>query len=121
MNLNDQNFIIQNIRSKYQKEETTQLDTLKQLDKKVQRPANLFAYIFGSIAALIMGSGMSLVMTDIAEYIGISNPMVVGIAIGVVGMILLLLNHPIYKGILGARRKKYANEIFALSDQLMKG
>ena len=37
MNLNDQNFIIQNIRSKYQKEETTKLDTLKQLDKKVSK------------------------------------------------------------------------------------
>lgn len=121
MNLNDQELFVQKIRAKYQVKEITSLDALKQLDKKVQRPANLFAIIFGSIAALIMGCGMSLVMTDIAKYIGISNPMVVGIAIGVVGMILLLLNHPIYKGILGARRKKYANEIFALSDQLMKG
>ena len=121
MTLNEQELFIQKIRAKYQGKEITGLDALKQLDKKVQRPANLFAIIFGSIAALIMGCGRSLVMTDIAKYIGISNPMVVGIAIGVVGMILLLLNHPIYKGILGARRKKYANEIFALSDQLMKG
>ncbi|MBR5239071.1 MAG: hypothetical protein IKW04_00665 [Clostridia bacterium] len=121
MNVNDQELFVQKIRAKYQVKETTGLDALKQLDKKVQRPANLFAVIFGSIAALIMGSGMSLVMTDIAEYIGISNPMVLGIVIGVLGMILLLLNHPIYKGILRARRKKYANEIFALSDQLMKG
>ena len=121
MNLNEQELFVQKIRAKYQGKQITDLDALKQLDKKVQRPANLFAIIFGSIAALIMGCGMSLVMTDIAEYIGISNPMVLGIVIGVIGMILLLLNHPIYKGILGARRKKYANEIFALSDQLMKG
>ncbi len=120
MNLNDQNFIIQNIRSKYQKEETSMLDTLKQLDKKVQRPANLFAYIFGSIAALVMGSGMSLVMTDIAAILSIPNPMVLGIIIGIIGLLMVIVNYPIYKTILNVRRKKYANEIFALSDQLMK-
>ncbi len=120
MNLNDQNFIIQNIRSKYQKEETTKLDTLKQLDKKVQRPANLFAYIFGSIAALIMGSGMSLVMTDIAAMLGIPNPMVLGIVIGIIGLLMVIVNYPIYKVILSARRKKYANQILLLSEQLMK-
>ncbi len=120
MNSDDQNFIIQNIRSKYQKEEATKLDSLKQLDQKVQRPANLFAYIFGSVAALVMGSGMSLVMTDISAMLDIPNPMVLGIIIGIIGLLMLIVNYPIYKGILGARRKKYANQILALSEQLMK-
>ena len=120
MNLNDQEFMIQNIRAKYQKEELSELDSLKQLDQKVQRPANLFAYIFGSIAALIMGSGMSLVMTDIGEIVGLSNPMVLGIIIGVIGLFMVIVNYPIYKKILGARRKKYAEQILTLSDQLLK-
>ena len=67
MNRNDQDFLVQKIRTQYTEKEHTGLDELKELDTKVKRPANVFAYIFGSISAIIMGAGMSLVMTDIAE------------------------------------------------------
>lgn len=120
MNKNDQNFLVQKIRTQYTEKEHTRLDALKALDKKVKRPANVFAYLFGSISAMVMGSGMSLVMTDIAETVGIPNPMISGIIIGVVGMLMAILNYPIYKGMLGSRRKKYANQIIALSEQIMK-
>lgn len=119
MNKNDQNFLVQKIRTQYTEKEHTALDELKELDAKVKRPANVFAYIFGSISAIIMGSGMSLVMTDIAETVGIENPMLYGIVIGIVGMGMAIINYPIYKGILGSRRKKYADKIVALSDQLL--
>ena len=119
MNRNDQEFIVQKIRTQYTEKESTELDELKALDAKVKRPANSFAYIFGSISAIIMGAGMSLVMTDIGATVGISNPMVPGIVIGVAGMVMAILNYPIYKRILGARRKKYAKKIVALSDKLM--
>ncbi len=62
---------------------------------------------------------MSLVMTDIGEVIGVTEPMVPGIVIGVVGMLMAIINYPIYKGILSSRRKKYAEQIIALSDKLM--
>ena len=65
MNKNDQEFLVQKIRTQYTEKEHTALDELKELDTKVKRPANVFASIFGSISALIMGAGMSLVMTDI--------------------------------------------------------
>ena len=91
------------------------------MDSKVKRPANVFAYIFGSISAIIMGSGMSLVMTDIGETVGIQNPMLYGIVIGVIGMLMAIINYPIYKGILSSRRKKYADKIITLSDKIMKG
>jgi putative exporter of polyketide antibiotics len=120
MNRNDQDFIVQKIRTQYTEKEQTGLDELKELDKRVKRPANVFAYIFGSIGALIMGAGMSLVMTDIADIIGIQNPMVYGIVIGIIGMIMAIVNYPIYKSILGSRRKKYADKIIALSDKIMK-
>ncbi|MBE6983934.1 MAG: dihydropteridine reductase [Ruminococcaceae bacterium] len=119
MNRNDQEFIVQKIRTQYTEKESTELDELKALDAKVKRPANGFAYIFGSISAIIMGAGMSLVMTDIGATVGISNPMVPGIVIGVAGMVMAILNYPIYKRILSARRKKYAEKIIALSDKLM--
>jgi len=121
MNRNDQDFLVQKIRTQYTEKEHTGLDELKELDKKVKRPANVFAYIFGSISAIIMGSGMSLVMTDIAETVGIQNPMFYGIIIGIVGMFMAIINYPIYKGILGSRRKKYADKVIALSDKIMKG
>ena len=121
MNKNDQEFLVQKIRTQYTEKENTGLDELKELDAKVKRPANVFAYIFGSISAIIMGGGMSLVMTDIADIVGITNPMLWGIIIGLVGMLMAIVNYPIYKGILGSRRKKYADKIIALSDKIMKG
>ena len=120
MNKNDQDFLVQKIRTQYTEKEHTGLDELKELDTKVKRPAKVFAYIFGSISVIIMGAGMSLVMTDIAETVGIQNPMLYGIVIGIIGMLMAIINYPIYKGILGSRRKKYADKIIALSDKIMK-
>ena len=120
MNKNDQEFLVQKIRTQYTEKEHTQLDELKRLDNTVKRPANVFAYVFGSISAIIMGSGMSLVMTDLGEILGMSNTMVPGIIIGVVGMVMAIVNYPIYKKMLANRRKKYAEQIIALSDKIME-
>jgi hypothetical protein len=119
MNKNDKDFLVQKIRTQYTEKENTELDALRDLDRKVKRPANVFSYVFGSISAIIMGAGMSLVMTDIGTTVGIENPMVPGIVIGVIGMVLAIMNYPVYKKILASRRKKYAGEIIALSDKIM--
>lgn len=111
MNRNDQEYLVQKIRTQYMEKEDTQLDVLRKLDAKVKRPAKVFAYLFGSVGAIIMGSGMSLVMTDIGSRIGMEKGMVPGIVIGVVGMLMAIANYPIYKGILESRKKKYADEI----------
>lgn len=121
MNKSEQEFLVQKIRTQYTEKEHTGLDELKELDSKVKRPANVFAYIFGSISAVIMGCGMSLVMTDIGATLGISEPMIPGIIIGIAGMLMAIVNYPLYKGILNSRRKKYADKIIALSDKIMKG
>lgn len=121
MNRNDQQFIAQKIRTQYMEKQSTELDTLKKLDSKVKNPASIFSYIFGSVSAIIMGCGMSLVMTDISEMIGMSgDPMLPGIVIGIIGMFMALINYPIYKSILKSRKKKYAKEILALSEKIMK-
>ena len=120
MNRNDQEYLIQKIRTQYTEKEHTELDALKALDKKVKAPANRFAWTFGTIAALVMGAGMSLVMTDIAQTLGLENPMVPGIIIGIAGMALAIANYPIYKAILSARRKKYAGQILTLSEKLLE-
>lgn len=120
MKQNDQEYLVEKIRTQYTEKEYTELDTLRALDKKVKTPAVIFAYSFGTIAALIMGSGMSLTMTDIGETLGIAAPMTVGIVIGIAGIIMAALNYPIYKKILNSRRKKYASEIISLSNKITK-
>ena len=119
MNRNDQQFMAQKIRAQYMEKQSTELDALRELDAKVKRPANVFAYVFGSISAIVMGSGMSLVMTDIGTMIGMESTMIPGIAIGLVGMVMAIINYPIYKGILGGRKKKYSAEILRISDKIM--
>lgn len=135
MNKNDQQFMAQKIRTQYMEKQPSELDTLRALDAKVKRPANVFAYVFGSVSAIIMGAGMSLVMTPIAEQINLMSIlkpaidqmgitfdpiMPLGIAIGVVGLALAAVNYPIYKGILNSRKKKYSAQIIDLSSKLMK-
>lgn len=61
------------IRDKYLPREESKLEELKRLDSKVKRPANIFAYTFGAFSAIIMGAGMSLVMTDIGAVIGLAD------------------------------------------------
>ena len=119
MNHFDQQFMAQKIRTQYMEKEPSELDALRALDAKVKRPANAFAYTFGSISAVIMGAGMSLVMTDIGAVIGITSALVPGILVGVVGLGMALLTYPIYKSILNSRKKKYGAEILALSDKIM--
>lgn len=121
MNKNDQEFLVRKIRTQYTEKEHTQLDELKKLDQMVKKPANIFAGVFGILSALIMGSGMSLIMTDIGSVIGMHDAMAPGIVIGVAGMVMALVNYPVYKGMLGSRRKKYAGRIIALSDAIMRG
>ena len=119
MNRNDKSFMVEKIRTKYVEKKDGSLDELRKLDKKVKAPAEVFAYIFGSISALIMGAGMSLVMTDVANMLGLGDMTVPGIAVGVVGMVLAIVNYPIYKGILSSRKNKYADKILALSNKIL--
>ena len=119
MNRNDQQFMAQKIRTQYMEKQPSELDALRELDAKVKRPASVFAYVFGSISAIIMGAGMSLVMTEIGDMIGMSDPLFPGVIIGIVGMIMALINYPIYKKILGSRKQKYAPQILKMSEKIM--
>ena len=123
MNRNDTEFMVQKIRTQYMEKDSSEknLDLLRELDAEVKHPANVFGYGFGSISAIIMGSGMSLVMTDIGQQLGISNTMPLGIVIGVVGMLMAIATYPIYKNILASRKEKYADRILELSERIMNG
>jgi hypothetical protein len=122
MNKNDKLFIAQKIRTQYMEKEATELDALRELDSKVKRPANIFGYTFGSVSAVIMGAGMSLVMTELSEFFGLSaaSAVLVGVIVGIVGGALASLAYPIYTSLVKAKRKRLAPEIIRLADELIK-
>ena len=119
--MNDQEFVVEKIRSQYTEARHTELDVLKALDARVKKPANIFGYVYGTIGAIVMGTGMSLVMTDIGSVLGIAEPLVPGIAVGLVGLVMTCTTYPIYKKILNIRMKKYTPQILELSERAMKG
>lgn len=118
--MKDQEFVVQKIRSQYTEQKHTDLDALKALDAKVKRPANLFGWVYGSLGAMVMGAGMSLVMTDIGAMLNMTETLVPGIAVGIAGMVVALTTYPVYKKILAVRKKKYASQILELSERAMK-
>ena len=119
--MKDTEFMVEKIRSQYMQEQHTELDALKALDAKVKRPARVFGYVYGTVGAIVMGAGMSLVMTDIGALLGLEDGLVPGITVGVVGMVMALTTWPIYKKLLASRKKKYASRIMALSERIVKG
>ena len=119
--MQDKEFMVETIRSQYTEAEHTELDALKALDAQVKRPANVFGYTYGSLGAVVMGAGMSLVMTDIGKMIGLTSALTPGIAVGIVGLAMSCTTYPIYKKILNSRKKKYARQIMELSERITKG
>lgn len=110
-----------NIRQKYLPQEQSPVEALKELDTQVRRPADVFGYVYGSVSAVVMGAGMSLVMTNVGAAIGLSGALIPGIAVGIVGMVLALTTYPIYKNMLSSRKRKFAPQILELSEKIMRG
>ncbi len=115
---------IQRIRDKYTPpaEAEDKMARLRRLDASVTGTAQAVALALGVLGALVLGFGMSLCMTELADILGAYRhlAMPIGIGIGVAGGILASLAYPIYSAIVKARRKKLAPEILRLVDELTK-
>ncbi len=113
---------IQNIRRKYVSKEEDKMEKLRRLDAAVYKKATVMSLILGVLGALIMGTGMSLVMTDFGDVIGLSDAMgmILGIIIGIVGMVPVCFAYPLYNSIVKKEREKIAPEILRLTDELLK-
>lgn len=113
---------IKRIRKKYAApaEEEDKMAQLRRLDASVYSKATTAALVIGVIGALVMGLGMSIVMTDIGAALGTILAMVVGVGIGVIGIVLICLAYPMYTRTLKKEREKIAPEILRLTDELMK-
>ncbi|MBQ2723287.1 MAG: dihydropteridine reductase [Clostridia bacterium] len=116
--MNTDKIIAESIAKEYAPKEHSKIVALKKLDAKAKRPANIFAYTFGIISALVAGTGMCLAM----QVIGGTLPlMIVGIAVGVVGFTCCGINYPIYKKMLEKGKNKYAYEIVELAREISEG
>ena len=113
---------IKRLRKKYATpvEEEDKMAQLRRLDAGVYSKATTAALVIGIIGALVMGLGMSLVMTDIGAALGTILAMIVGVGIGVIGIVLICLAYPMYTRTLKKEREKIAPEIIRLTDELMK-
>ena len=117
---NMQRKLTQAIKESYETptQEQTDVNKLLKLDQKVKAPAEIFAYAFGSVGALVLGGGMSLAMTNIGATLG-ALAMPIGICVGVVGLAMVSANYFIYKSILKRRKDKYRAEILELSSRIL--
>lgn len=100
------------IRRQYINREDNKIEQLQSLDHKVKLPGRIIASIFGTVGALIMGAGMSLIM--------VWENMSLGLTVSVSGMIIVLVAYPIYVLVTNSRKKKYQEEILRLSEEVIK-
>ncbi len=113
---NSEKVYAEQIAAEYSPKTTSKAVALRKLDNKVKKAPKIAAITFGTVATLILGTGMCLAMKVIGA--GTAAAMAAGIAIGVAGMALMAVNYPLYKKFLNARKKKYAFEIVELARQI---
>lgn len=104
---------IESIKSNYSPEEKkqTDLEKLRLLNRAVNLPPKIAAYILGTVGILVFGTGMTMALQWSLYFYGA--------VVGAVGAGIMVANYFIYKAFYARRKKKYANEILALSDKLL--
>jgi hypothetical protein len=114
--MNTDKIYAEHLANEYSKKDESKVVALKKLDKKVKLPADIFTYTFGVIMALALGVGMCLSMNVIGD--GSTLYFVIGIIIGLVGILGISINYPIYTAILKKRKEKYAGDIIRLAKEI---
>lgn len=110
---------IASIRQKYLPKEASKMEQLQALDASVNKKASMVSIVVGVVGAIIMGLGMSLVMSDFGLLLG-ALALPVGIVVGILGMGILACAYPVYNRTLKKERAKVAPRILKLTDELMK-
>ena len=103
--LNTDKIYAEQLANEYAPKDTSKVVALRKLDAKAKLPATVFTYTFGIVAALIFGSGTTV-------------SFVAGIVVGIIGMIGMGVNYPIYKKLLANGKQKYAFEIMELAKEI---
>lgn len=104
---------IKNIRKKYAAPEEDKMEQLRQLDRSATQKGISASLAVGIIGALLLGVGMCCCM------VWGGSLFIPGIAVGVIGLILICCAYPLYVRVTERERKKIAPEILRLTDELM--
>ena len=114
--MNTDKIYAEQLANEYAPKDTSKVVALRKLDKRAKLPATIFTYTFGILTALIFGTGMCLAMGQIGS--GTTGSFILGIIVGVLGMIGMGVNYPIYKKLLQNGKQKYAFEIMELAKEI---
>ena len=110
---------VEEIRKAYLPKEEDKMEQLRKLHSIPTQKAQSASIAVGVIGALILGTGMSLCMTELGATLG-SLAMIIGITVGLIGIVLVGAAYPLYNRVLKIQREKIALEILRLSDELLK-
>lgn len=116
--MNTDKIYAESIAKEYAPKESSKIVALRKLDRKAKLPASIFTYTWGTVFTLVFGTGMCFAMKVIGS--GLAG-MILGIALGAVGMVGCAVNYPIYKKMLEKGKKKYAYEIVELAREISEG
>ena len=114
--MNTDKIYAEQLANEYAPKDNSKVVALRKLDRKAKLPATIFTYTFGIVFALIFGVGMCLAMKVIT--FGTGADMAIGIAVGLLGMLGVGINYPIYQKLLEKGKKKYAFEIMELAREI---
>lgn len=110
---------IEQIRKKYLPKEENKMELLRKLHHSATQKAQSCSIALGIIGTLILGTGMSLIMTDLGNPLG-QMSLVIGILVGLAGLVAVALAYPVYNCVLKNEREKIAPEVLRLTDELLK-
>ena len=106
---------IERIRNKYLPKQESKMEQLAKLDKQAEVPGQIASIAAGTIGLLLLGVGMCCTMVWNSS-IGI---FVIGILVGLVGIATAGVAYPIYNKVTEKERLKIADQIIALSNELL--
>lgn len=116
--MNTDKIYAEQLANEYAPKDTSKVVALRKLDARAKLPATIFTYTFGIIAALVTGVGMCFSMNVIGS--GTTTMFVLGVIVGIVGLVGMGINYPIYKKMLAKGKQKYAYEIIELAKEISK-
>lgn len=110
---------VEAIRKKYLPKEEDKMEQLRRLHSIPTQKAKAASIAIGVLGTLVLGTGMSLCMTDLGAALG-HLAMVIGILVGILGLVMVALAYPLYNSVLRKERQRIAPEILRLSEELLK-
>lgn len=110
---------IEAIRKKYLPKEEDKMEQLRKLHYSATQKAQAASIAIGVVGALVLGTGMSLCMTELGAALG-HFAVVLGIVVGLIGLILVALAYPVFHRVLKKERERIAPEVLRLSEELLK-